>query len=93
MDNSRTYRDKIEPLPIKDVTAKCIAQLKGVPFARALEGFKVPPDLLADKLIPQANESIFHNLYINEGTMSAYSRSPGLAGSARHGSHRRSPRR
>lgn len=66
MDNSRTYRDKIEPLPIKDVTAKCIAQLKGVPFARALEGFKVPPDLLADKLIPQANESIFHNLYINE---------------------------
>jgi hypothetical protein len=42
-DNSRTYRDKVEPLPIKDVTAKCITQLKGVPSARAAEGFKVQP--------------------------------------------------
>jgi len=58
IDNSRTYRDKVEPLPIKDVTATCITQLKGVPFARAAEGFKVAPDLLADKLIPQADESI-----------------------------------
>ena len=66
IDNSRTYRDKVEPLPIRDVTAKCITQLKGVPSARAAEGFKVSPDLLADKLIPQADESFFLKLYVTE---------------------------
>jgi len=64
IDNNRTYRDKVEPLPLKDVTAKCIALLKGVPSARAAEGFQVSPDLLADKLIPQADESIFLKLYV-----------------------------
>ncbi|MCB0182662.1 MAG: hypothetical protein KDE31_00275 [Caldilineaceae bacterium] len=66
IDNSRTHRDKVEPLPIKDVTAKCITMLKSVPFARANEGFKVSPDLLANRLIPQANESIFLKLYVTE---------------------------
>jgi hypothetical protein len=65
IDNSRTYHDKVEPLSIKDVTPECITQLKGVPFARAAEGKKVP-DLLADKLIPQADESIFPKLYVTE---------------------------
>lgn len=66
IDNSRTSRDKVEPLLIKDVTAKCITQLKSVPYARANEGFKVSLDLLTDKLIPQAEESIFLKLYITE---------------------------
>jgi hypothetical protein len=66
IDNNRTHRDKVEPLPIKDVTEKCITLLKGVPLERASEGFKVSPDLLADKLIPQADESIFLKLYVTE---------------------------
>lgn len=53
-------------MPIKDVTAKCTALLKAVPYTRSLEGFKVAPDLPVDKLIPQADESIFLKLYVTE---------------------------
>lgn len=66
LDNSRTDRRKVNPLPIKDVTAKCITLLKGVPSARDAEGFRVRPDMLMDKLIPQADESIFLKLYVSE---------------------------
>jgi hypothetical protein len=67
--SNNTVRDKVAPLPIKDVTAKCITKLKAVPMARAAEGFKVPPTLPSDKLIPQADESIFLKLYVTEGIL------------------------
>jgi hypothetical protein len=69
VDNTRTQRDKVEPLPIKDVTAKCGAILKSVPYARSLEDFKVPPSLLADRWIPQADERIFLKLYVTESIL------------------------
>lgn len=68
-DNSRTLRDKVEPLPVLDVTAKCIAKLKDTPAARLAEGFKLPPGLLRDQLIPQADESIFLKLYITDAIL------------------------
>ncbi len=69
IDNSRTYPGGVIPLPIMDVTAKCITQLKNVPVERAREGFRVSPDLLADKLIPQTDESIFLKLYVTESIL------------------------
>lgn len=59
------------PLPIVDVTAKCITVLKAVPAARAEEGFRVAADLPKDFLVPQESDRVFSKLYVREGLIDA----------------------
>lgn len=64
VDNGRTNRDKVVPLPLKDVTAACVSGPKSVPYARSMDGFRVSSQLVADTLTPQQDESMFLKLYV-----------------------------
>ena len=66
MDTSaRTSTLQIEPLPVHDVTARCITLLRTAPLARANEKTVMRPGGLSNRLIPQTDDSIFLKLYVS----------------------------
>jgi hypothetical protein len=54
----------IVPLEVKEVTRTCIAELKAIPSFRKNEGESLPANFLPDKLIPQANDTVFPHIYV-----------------------------
>jgi hypothetical protein len=54
------YRDKVGPLPVKYVTTKCNYLAQGARGRR----FQGVTRSIGGQLIPQANESIFLELYV-----------------------------
>ena len=63
-DSSKSHPSNIVPLKVKEVTDIVITALKATPYARAIEKYSVPQNILPNKLVPQADDTLFKKLYV-----------------------------